>query len=66
MGQAEERHKDILGHLLFVAKQVAAQEGLDKTGFRIVINDGAEGCQSVYHIHLHLIGGQQLTWPPGV
>ena len=34
-------------------------------GYRLVINDGVEGCQSVYHLHVHLIGGRQLTWPPG-
>ena len=50
---------------MYAAKLVAKREGLDKTGFRIVVNDGEEGCQSVYHLHLHLIGGKQLTWPPG-
>ena len=63
--QAEERHEGILGHLLYVAKLVAAQEGLDKSGFRIVINDGKHGGQEVMHLHVHLIGGKQLTWPPG-
>ena len=63
--QAEEDDSAIMGHLLYVAKQVAKLEGLDTTGFRIVINDGEHGCQSVYHLHLHLIGGKQLSWPPG-
>ena len=35
------------------------------TGYRVVVNDGEEGCQSVYHLHLHVIGGKQLSWPPG-
>lgn len=54
----------LLGHLLLVAKKVAAEQNLTK-GFRIVINDGREGGQEVYHIHVHVLGGRQLTWPPG-
>lgn len=49
---------------LFFSEQVAKERGLTK-GFRTVINDGPEGCQSVYHVHIHVIGGRQLTWPPG-
>ncbi|EEY59043.1 14 kDa zinc-binding protein [Phytophthora infestans T30-4] len=64
LAHAEERHESILGHLLYTAKQVANQQNLDK-GFRIVINDGADGCQSVFHLHLHLLGGRKLGWPPG-
>ncbi|CAL9024663.1 unnamed protein product [Prunus brigantina] len=62
--KAEERHTEILGQLLYTAKLIAKQEGLDD-GFRIVINDGPNGCQSVYHLHVHLLGGRQLNWPPG-
>jgi histidine triad (HIT) family protein len=54
----------LLGHLLLVASKVAKDLGL-KDGFRVVINDGRNGCQSVYHLHLHVIGGRQLGWPPG-
>lgn len=64
LSKADERHCEILGQLLYAAKLVAKQEGLDD-GFRIVINDGPNGCQSVYHIHVHLIGGRQMNWPPG-
>ncbi|XP_021893302.1 14 kDa zinc-binding protein [Carica papaya] len=64
LSKAEERHCEILGRLLCTAKLVAKQEGLDD-GFRIVINDGPKGCQSVYHIHVHLLGGRQMNWPPG-
>jgi len=60
----EERHKDIMGHLMYVASKVAAQEKLEK-GYRVVINNGPEGSQSVYHLHVHVIGGRQMTWPPG-
>ncbi|CAN1173531.1 Adenylylsulfatase HINT1 [Linum perenne] len=64
LSKAEERHCEILGRLMYTAKLVAKQEGLDD-GFRIVINDGPMGCQSVYHIHVHLLGGRQMNWPPG-
>ncbi|AES75129.1 putative adenylylsulfatase [Medicago truncatula] len=64
ISKAEERHIDILGRLLYTAKLVAKQEGLDD-GYRVVINDGPKGCQSVYHIHVHVIGGRQMNWPPG-
>ena len=53
----------LLGHLMRVAGEVAQQENLGG-GFRVVINDGALGCQTVNHLHLHIIGGTQLSWPP--
>ena len=61
--KAEEKHKELLGHLMFTAAKVAAQEGLDD-GYRVVINNGKFGCQSVYHLHIHVMGGEQLGWPP--
>ncbi|CAI9779587.1 unnamed protein product [Fraxinus pennsylvanica] len=64
ISKAEEKHHEILGQLLYTAKLVAKQEGLEK-GFRLVINDGPDGCQSVYHLHIHLLGGRQMNWPPG-
>ncbi|KAM1079848.1 hypothetical protein EV1_014444 [Malus domestica] len=64
LSKAEERHTEILGQLLYAAKLIAKQEGLDD-GFRIVINEGPNGCQSVYHLHVHLLGGRQMNWPPG-
>jgi len=53
----------LLGHLLLVARHVAKEAGL--TDFRIVINDGASAGQSVFHLHLHVLGGRALGWPPG-
>lgn len=64
LSKAEERHVEILGYLLYVAKVIAKQEGLED-GYRVVINDGPKGCQSVYHIHVHLLGGRQMNWPAG-
>ncbi|CAM6086892.1 unnamed protein product [Calypogeia fissa] len=64
LSKATEGNKEVLGHLLYTAKVIADQEGL-ADGFRVVINDGLNGCQSVYHLHLHIIGGRKLKWPPG-
>ena len=50
--------------MLSKAGDVAEAAGLDG-GFRVVINDGADACQSVFHLHLHIIGGRDLEWPPG-
>ncbi|XP_065854121.1 14 kDa zinc-binding protein-like [Euphorbia lathyris] len=64
LGKAEARHSEILGQLLYAAKIVAEKEGI-LDGFRVVINNGAGACQSVYHLHLHVLGGRQMKWPPG-
>jgi histidine triad (HIT) family protein len=53
----------LLGHLMLVARHVAKEAGL--TDFRVVINDGASAGQSVFHLHLHVLGGRELGWPPG-
>ncbi|KAH9281310.1 Histidine triad nucleotide-binding protein 1 [Echinococcus granulosus] len=63
LDSATEGDEALLGHLLIVAKKVAALKNLTK-GYRIVINNGSEGCQSVYHLHIHVVGGKQLGWPP--
>lgn len=55
----------VLGKLFLVAQQLAAELGIDKSGYRVVMNTNGDGGQSVYHIHLHLLGGRKLTWPPG-
>lgn len=63
LSNAREDQKDILGHLLFVAQSVGKKEC--PNGFRLVINDGEHGAQSVYHLHIHVLGGRQMEWPPG-
>jgi histidine triad (HIT) family protein len=62
---ATEEDALLLGWLMLAANKVAALQGLDSTGFRVVVNNGRDACQSVYHLHLHVIGGRQLSWPPG-
>ena len=61
----EEGDAALMGHLMVVAKKVAKAQGLEEGGYRLVINNGKDGAQSVYHIHLHILGGRQMTWPPG-
>ncbi|MEI6429798.1 MAG: histidine triad nucleotide-binding protein [Pseudanabaena sp. ELA607] len=63
LSEAETGDQLLLGHLLLVASKVAAQENL--SGFRLVINNGAEVGQTVFHLHLHILGGRDFTWPPG-
>ena len=64
ISRARPDQKALLGHLLWVASKVAKDQGLDE-GYRVVINDGVHGSQSVYHLHIHVIGGRQMGWPPG-
>ncbi len=60
---AQEEDSGLLGHLLLVAKKVAIKEGL--SDWRTVINSGSEAGQTVFHLHIHVIGGRKLNWPPG-
>lgn len=64
LSEAQSQDHAILGHLLLTAKRVAAEAGLDN-GYRIVINDGPDGGQTVNHLHLHILGGRPMHWPPG-
>ncbi|MGE3267975.1 MAG: histidine triad nucleotide-binding protein [Chloroflexota bacterium] len=61
----EESHEAAVGHLLRVARAVAEQEGVSKSGFRLIVNTGQHAMMSVPHLHVHLLGGRQLGWPPG-
>lgn len=60
----QEEDKELLGHLLLTAKKVAELVNLEN-GYRIVINNGNDGGQTVYHLHLHILGGRAMGWPPG-
>ncbi|WP_250124508.1 histidine triad nucleotide-binding protein [Chroococcidiopsis sp. CCMEE 29] len=64
LADAESKDHALMGHLLLTAKRVAQQAGLNN-GYRVVINSGPDGGQTVYHLHLHILGGRQMTWPPG-
>ncbi len=64
LAEASEQEGDLLGHLLLMARQVAEDQNL-ADGYRVVMNNGVAAGQTVFHIHLHLMGGRAFEWPPG-
>lgn len=62
---ARREHGELLGHLLLVGAQLAQRYQIAERGYRLVLNTNAEAGQSVFHIHLHLLGGRPMRWPPG-
>jgi histidine triad (HIT) family protein len=65
MADIEDRHGGMLADLAQAARQVARAEGVAESGWRLVANVGREGGQHVFHLHLHLLGGREMGWPPG-
>jgi histidine triad (HIT) family protein len=65
LDDASQKDEALLGHLLRVAARVANEQGLSESGYRTTINTGAGAGQSVFHLHVHLLGGRSFTWPPG-
>ena len=65
LSEAKPEDQAVLGHLLLKAGEVARQLGLDKNGYRVVINNGRDGGETVPHLHCHSLGGRALAWPPG-
>ena len=65
IAEADDSDQALLGHLLLKARDVAAELGLADSGYRLVINNGRDGGESVPHLHCHILGGRPLTWPPG-
>ncbi|MDP2344241.1 MAG: histidine triad nucleotide-binding protein [Deltaproteobacteria bacterium] len=65
LNDVDASHEQLLGHLLTTARLVAEKKGIAAGGYRIVMNTGENGGQSVYHMHLHVLGGRPLAWPPG-
>ncbi len=65
LNDLQPQDEPLVGHMLMVARQLAAQEGIDRRGYRIIWNTGADGGQTIYHLHLHLIGGQRMRHPIG-
>lgn len=63
--EAQRSDRELLGNLLLAAAQVARQLGLAENGYRLVINNGADGGETVPHLHCHILGGRPLGWPPG-
>jgi histidine triad (HIT) family protein len=65
LAEATQEDGIVLGKLLLKAREMAKSLGISQTGFRVVINSGRNGGESVPHLHVHLLGGRPLTWPPG-
>ncbi len=57
--------RELIGHLFFIAKTIASKNKLEKGGYRMIINNGQDAGQTVFHIHLHLLSGRKFAWPPG-
>ena len=64
LADTNDDHHALLGHMAMVIRRLAAELGLQE-GYRVVVNTGSEGGQTVDHLHFHLLGGRQMTWPPG-
>ncbi len=65
LGDAADADAIILGKVLLAAAEVARREGIDQTGYRLAINHGKDAGESVPHLHVHLLGGRSMAWPPG-
>ena len=58
-------HAELVGRMILAAREIAMREGVDSGGYRLVLNTGSDAGQSVFHIHLHLLAGRRMHWPPG-
>lgn len=65
LDKAEKIHREMLGHLLLTAAEIAREKGFAEDGYRVVINTNGDGGQTVFHLHVHLLGGRQFIFPPG-
>jgi len=65
LADLEDGDLDLSGHLMLTARKIAADQGLAENGYRLVVNNGPHGGQEVEHLHLHILGGRRMTWPPG-
>ncbi|MGD0349721.1 MAG: histidine triad nucleotide-binding protein [Verrucomicrobiota bacterium] len=65
LAEAKAADRTLLGHLLLKAAELAAKAGLNAGGYRLVINNGEDGGETVPHLHIHILGGRHMAWPPG-
>lgn len=63
--QLGQEDQELLGHMMLVIQRVARKVGIDASGYRVVVNCGSQGGQSVDHLHFHILGGRPMSWPPG-
>lgn len=65
IAEAQPEDHKVLGHMLLKAAEIAKKSGLEQSGFRLVINNGPDSGEAVPHLHLHILGGRSMSWPPG-
>ncbi len=65
LNEFDDNDRELLGEILLTAKKIASEKGFDQDGYRTIINTGKDGGQTVHHLHLHVLAGRALTWPPG-
>ncbi|ADQ04686.1 histidine triad (HIT) protein [Caldicellulosiruptor owensensis OL] len=65
LNAVQQQHEELIGHVFVVAKELAKKFGIDEKGYRIVVNCGADGGQTIDHLHFHLLGGRKFSWPAG-
>lgn len=65
LDEADKSHREMLGHLLVTAAEIAREKNFANDGYRVVINTNDDGGQTVFHLHVHLLGGRQFVFPPG-
>jgi histidine triad (HIT) family protein len=65
IAEAATEYQSVLGHMMTKISHIARSEGLEENGFRVVINNGRDGGEAVPHLHIHILGGRAMTWPPG-
>lgn len=65
IAEAADEDQSLIGHLFLTARRIAKEQGLAEKGFRIVVNNGPDGGEAVPHLHIHILAGRQMKWPPG-
>jgi histidine triad (HIT) family protein len=65
LSTVSDEHANLIGRLVMTAKHIASQMNVDQTGYRLVLNCNRDGGQEVFHLHLHMLGGRPMAWPPG-
>lgn len=65
IAEAEDKDQALIGHLFLTARRIAKEQGLAEKGFRLVVNNGPDGGEAVPHLHIHILAGRQMKWPPG-
>jgi len=65
VNELEANHTQVIGEMILAAKQIAKDKGVDQSGYRLVFNTLDDAGQEVYHLHMHMLGGRRMTWPPG-